>query len=303
MQIDYQSLPKLRDSISYVYVEHAIIEQDNSSITAIQKDGRIPIPISSVTCLMLGPGTSVTHAAIKAIAENGCMVVWCGENALHFYASGLGETRSADNTILQAKLCMDQESRLEVAKRMYLRRFGNIADPTYSLQQLRGMEGIRVREAYRLASKASGVPWAGRTYKKNDWNQQDQINMALSQANSLLYSICQAAIISLGFSTALGFIHTGKQLSFVYDIADLYKAEISIPAAFWAIKNANGDLPSAVRRTCRSFIQKERLLKRIPEDLEWIFQVKEREQLEAPETGNIWDPEGEMPGGKNYDEG
>ncbi len=98
MNTDYQSLPRLKDSISYVYLEHSIIEQEDSSIVAIQKDGRIPVPISSVTCLMLGPGTSITHAAIKAAAENGCTIVWCGVNGLQFYASGMGKTRSAANT-------------------------------------------------------------------------------------------------------------------------------------------------------------------------------------------------------------
>lgn len=300
MNTDYRSLPKLRDSISYIYLEHAIVEQEDSSIVAIRQDGRISVPISAVTCLMLGPGTSVTHSAIKTAAENGCMIVWCGENGLHFYSQGNGETRSADNVILQARLCMNEDSRLEVAKRMYIRRFGNIADPSYTLQQLRGMEGIRVREAYKIASKATGVPWSGRTYKEKEWDKQDTINMALSQSNSILYSICQAAIVSLGYSTALGFIHTGKQLSFVYDIADLYKATISIPAAFYAVKYKYDDLSSAVRRTCRNMIQKERLLKRIPEDIEWIFRVQNREQIEALSTGNIWDPQGELPGGVNY---
>lgn len=300
MNTNYQCLPKIRDSISYVYVEHAIIEQEDSSIVAIQKDGRIPIPVSSVTCLMLGPGTSVTHAAIKTSSENGCMIIWCGEKALQFYASGMGETRSAENTILQAKLCMNQDTRLEVAKRMYIRRFGSISDQSYTLQQLRGMEGIRVREAYRLASKTSGIPWTGRTYKTNDWDSQDTINKALSQANRMLYSICQAVIVSLGYSPALGFIHTGKQLSFVYDIADLYKADVSIPTAFYAVKYSSGDIFSAVRKTCRNFIQQTKLLKRIPEDIEWIFQVKDREHLETLDIGNIWDPDGEISGGKNY---
>ena len=163
---DYQALPKLRDSISYVYQEHAIIEQEDSSIVAIQSDGRTSIPVSAVTCLMLGPGTKVTHAAIKAAAENGCMIVWCGEEALHFYVSGTGETRSSENLLRQATLCTNDETRLEVAKRMYLRRFGNISNPDYTLQQLRGMEGIRVREAYKLASRISGVPWSARNYKK-----------------------------------------------------------------------------------------------------------------------------------------
>ena len=79
MPKDLHELPKLRDSISYLYFEHAVIEQEDASIVVIQENGRIPVPISSVTCLLLGPGTRVTHAAIKAMAENGCMVIWCGE--------------------------------------------------------------------------------------------------------------------------------------------------------------------------------------------------------------------------------
>lgn len=300
MNNDLQALPKLRDSISYVYLEHAVIEQDHASIVAIQKDGRIPIPVSSVTCLLLGPGTKVTHAAIKAAAENGCMVVWCGENALHFYASGTGETRSAANLLRQAELCVHPDSRLEVAKRMYIRRFGNISNPDYTLQQLRGMEGIRVREAYKLASRTTGIPWSSRTYKKDDWNAQGPINLALSQANALLYSVCHAAIVSLGYSPGLGFIHTGKQLSFVYDIADLYKAEITIPAAFTAVKYAGNDLSAAVRKNCRSYFQQAHLLKRIPEDIEWLFHLPETEMRDSLPIGNLWDPEGEIPGGFNH---
>lgn len=300
MNNDLQSLPKLRDSISYVYIEHAIIEQEDSSIIAIQKDGRIPIPVSSVTCLMLGPGTNITHAAIKAAAENGCLIVWCGENGMHFYASGLGETRSTVNLLRQAELCVNTETRLEVAKRMYIRRFGNITNPNYTLQQLRGMEGIRVREAYKLASKTTGIPWTARTYKKDDWNAQDPINLALSQANALLYSVCQAAIVSLGYSTGLGFIHTGKQLSFVYDIADLYKAEVSIPAAFLSARYPGSDLSVAVRKNCRTYLQQAHLLKRIPEDIEWILDLPESEHRESLPVGNLWDPEGEITGGVNH---
>lgn len=300
MTTDLQSLPKLRDSISYVYIEHAIIEQKDTSIVAIQKDGHIPIPVSSVTCLMLGPGTKITHAAIKAAAENGCMIIWCGENGMHFYASGMGETRSSVNLLRQAELCINPQSRLDVAKRMYIRRFGKISDPSYTLQQLRGMEGIRVREAYKLASKATGIPWSSRNYKKTDWDEQDPINRALSQANALLYHVCHAAIISLGYSPGLGFIHTGKQLSFVYDIADLYKAEITIPAAFLAAQFPGTDLSASVRKNCRKYFQEAKLLKRIPEDIEWIFNLPNSEQRESNPIGNLWDPNGDIPGGMNH---
>lgn len=233
-----QELPKLRDSVSYLYIEHAIIEQNDTAIVAIKKDGRVPIPIAAMTCLLIGPGVSITHAAIRAICENGCMAIWCGEKMGRFYASGIGETRSAKNLLIQAKACMDDTMHLEVAKRMYAFRFPKMDVSNKTLQQLRGMEGIRIRKAYELASKITGIQWKKRSYKQDDWDASDPINQALSEGNALLYGICHAAIISLGYSAGLGFIHTGKQLSFVYDIADLYKAETTIPAAFEVVKKA-----------------------------------------------------------------
>jgi len=182
---------------------------------------------------------------------------------------------------------------------MYIRRFGEITSNDYDLKQLRGMEGIRVREAYRLASRMSGIPWKARNYKTEQWDDQDPINMALSQANAILYSVCHAAVVSLGYSPGLGFIHTGKQLSFVYDVADIYKAEVTIPAAFFAVKYAGSDLASAVRRQCRNRLEQTKLLKRIPEDLEWIFRIRESEHKESLAVGELWDPEGNISGGHN----
>ena len=235
LKSDLKELPKLRDSISYIYMEHARIDQDALAIMFEVGDGRIPVPVASLTCLMLGPGTTITHAAVKTIAENGCLIVWCGENATRFYASGMGETRSARNTLLQAKLCMDPDKHLSVVRKMYEIRFPQMPTKGLTLEQIRGMEGIRVRQAYQTFSKQYGVKWNKRDYKQKEWDNTDPVNRALSEANAILYSLCQAAIVSLGYSTALGFIHTGKSLSFVYDIADLYKADTTIPAAFEAV--------------------------------------------------------------------
>lgn len=298
-----RALSKLRDSISYVYAEHAIIEQEEFSLVIIRKDGSMPVPVASTTCLLLGPGVSITHAAIKTAAENGCMIIWCGEGVQSFYAMGIGETRSAENLLHQAKLCMDPVLHHKVVQRMYLRRFGDIADETYTVQQLRGMEGVRVREAYQLASRTCGVPWRARNYKATDWDEADPINRALSCANTVLYGLCHAAIVSLGFSPALGFIHTGKQLSFVYDVADLYKADITIPAAFSAVKDGRFEnLESYVRRRVRNLLSQQKLLRRIPEDLEWIFQVSTDEAEPVEHVGDLWDPSGKLQGGKNWGE-
>ena len=299
-----RALPKLRDSISYVYFEHAVIEQDGFSIVAIRKDGRIPIPVASTTCLLLGPGTSISHAAVRTASENGCMILWCGEQVQRFYAAGIGETRSADNLILQANLWGNEATHREVVKRMYLRRFGDITDDNYTIQQLRGMEGIRVREAYRLAAKTYSIQWNGRSYKATDWDAADPINQALSYANTILYGLCHAAIVSLGFHPGLGFIHTGKQLSFVYDVADLYKADVAIPAAFGAVKESNvHELESCVRSRMRKELNQRKLLKRIPLDLEWIFQIETSEDVSDDEIGKLWGENGRtLTGGVNWGE-
>ena len=215
MPKDLHILPKLRDSLTFLYIEHCTIEQLNLSIVMITKSGQTPIPIAAMTVLMIGPGVSITHAAIKVINDCGCMAVWCGENCARFYAFGAGETRSSRNLLIQACLCMDKTKHLEVAKRMYLRRFPDMDCEGMNIQQLRGLEGIRVREAYKLASKNSGIPWNGRSYKQTEWDASDPVNRALSTANAILYSVCQAAVISLGYSTGPGFIHTGKMLSFI----------------------------------------------------------------------------------------
>lgn len=295
---DLQELPKLRDSISYLYLEHAVIEQDDLSIVAIRKDGRIPIPVAATTCLLLGPGTSITHAAIRTIGENGCMVIWCGEKATRFYASGTGETRSARNLLLQAACCMDPDRHMQVVRRMYALRFPGIDTSGMTLQQVRGMEGIRVRKTYELFGKTTGVKWKKRTYKTESWEASDAINQALSEANAMLYGVCHAAIVSMGFSAGLGFIHTGKQLSFVYDIADLYKTETTIPAAFEAVAKG-GDIHKEIRVLCRKYFGSAHLMERIPKDLAELFGGMEG-GTNAAAAGALWSEDGEVQGGRNY---
>ena len=226
---DLTRLPRVEDSISYVYFDKCIIEQEDFSIVAIDEEGKTHIPVASITCLLLGPGTSITHAAVKTVAENGCLIVWCGEKIRKFYAYGAGETRSSKNILKQMKLW--HTGHLEVVKRMYLLRFPEIDLHDASLEKLRGLEGVRIKQAYKTASKMYGVPWHGRTYKIEDIDDSDDINRALTIANSLLYAVCEAVIVSLGYSPAIGFIHTGHMRSFVYDIADLYRNPPRKPTA------------------------------------------------------------------------
>nr|PZN25567.1 MAG: type I-E CRISPR-associated endonuclease Cas1 [Chloroflexota bacterium] len=308
MPKDLHILPKVRDSWSYLYVEHSVIEQDDKAIAVFDKEGKTPVPCAALSLLMLGPGTKITHSAIKTLADNGCMVVWTGEQAVRFYAVGMGETRSSANLLRQAAMHADPELRLRVIRRLYELRFPERLDPGLTLKQIRGKEGVRVRDTYAKWSRETGVKWDGRFYKQNDWRRAEPINRALSAANSCLYGVVHAAIVAAGYSPALGFIHTGKMLSFVYDVADLYKAEITIPAAFRCTAAGGSRLESRVRHMCRDQIREQRMLERIVDDLGKLFSVDDLDRREAElldrydaRPGGLWDPDvGQVEGGVNY---
>lgn len=306
---DLHILPKLRDGWSYLYVEHCRIDQEAKAIAIHDQSGKVPVPCANLALLMLGPGVSITHAAISVLADHGCLVAWSGEEGVRFYAVGMGETRSATNFLHQARVWADADLRMQVVRRLYQIRFAEQFDLKLTLQQIRGMEGVRVREAYATASRETGVPWSGRSYKRDNWHDADPVNRALSTANACLYGLCHAAIVSAGFSPALGFVHTGKMLSFVYDIADLYKADVTIPIAFESAANMLDNMERKVRMACRDRFVSERLLERIIPDVQNALMVQVNQSVGENETvdsdaaapGLLWDPEsGGLDGGCNY---
>ena len=299
-----RELPKFRDSLSYLYIEHGKIEQEAKAIAWYGINGKVSVPVASLAVLMLGPGTSITHEAIKTLADNGCLVNWVGEENVRFYASGLGETRSSKNLMKQAKYWANPEKHLLVVKRMYIMRFKEKLGAELSLEQIRGKEGVRVRTIYAKASKTTGVAWKGRKYNRGKWGDADPINRALSAATANLYGLCHAAIISTGYSTALGFIHTGKQLSFVYDIADLYKTDTTIPTAFQVVAESEEKVESRVRHAMRDSMKKNKLLDRVVNDLDMLFDTDDSSfedyALDAAKPSELWDINGSVEGGVSY---
>lgn len=299
-------LPKVRDSWSYLYVEHARIDQEEKGICLHDEQGRVHVPCASLSLLMLGPGTTVTHAAVMTMAESGCLVAWCGEQGIRFYAQGMGETRSAANLLQQARIWADATRHLHVVRSMYEMRFPDPLEDGLTLRQIRGKEGARVRSAYAQASEQYGVPWSGRNYDRLDWDRSDPMNRALSAANACLYGVCHAAIVAAGYSPSLGFIHTGKMLSFVYDVADLYKMELTVPAAFMEVAKGTHKLESRVRYRCRDLFSGQRLLDRVVADLADLFELGGDNgavaavDLEVARPGELWDPDEPVTGGRNF---
>ena len=274
----------MKDRISMVFVEYGQIDVLDGAFVVVDKTGiRTHIPVGSVACIMLEPGTRVSHMAVKLASQVGTLLVWVGEAGVRLYASGQPGGARADRLLYQARLALDDDLRLKVVRKMYEVRFAEPAPKRRSVEQLRGIEGARVRETYKLLAKQYGVTWRGRRYDPRDWQAGDLPNQCLSAATSCLYGITEAAVLAAGYAPAVGFIHTGKPLSFVYDIADLYKFETVVPLAFRIAAKAPGNPDREVRLACRDIFREQKILKTIIPLIEDVLSAGGVNPPEAPE--------------------
>lgn len=256
----------IKDRSSMVFVEKGRIDVKDGAFCVVDEVNgeRMLIPVGSVLCIMLEPGTRVSHAAIKLAAQVGTLLIWVGEAGVRLYASGQPGGARSDKLLYQAQLVLDENLRLKVVRKMFELRFGEPAPEKRSIDQLRGIEGARVKKTYQLLAKQYGVTWNGRKYDPKDWDKSDSINQCLSSATSCLYGVTEAAILAAGYAPAIGFVHSGKPLSFVYDIADIVKFETVVPAAFRiAGQSKNRPADRDVRIACRDMFRESKLLKRL----------------------------------------
>jgi len=287
---ELQALPQIRDRMSFLYLEHCLINRQDGAITVTDARGTVHVPAASLGVLLLGPGTNVSHRAMELIGNAGTCVIWVGEHGVRYYAHGHPLTHSARLLIKQAQLVSNVRTRVAVARKMYQMRFPKEDVSTLTLQQLRGREGARVRAIYRSASKATGVPWGGREYDPANFVGSDAVNMALSAAHACLYGVAHSVIISLGCSPGLGFVHTGHERSFVYDIGDLYKGELTIPIAFEVAAENPEDIGSVTRRRVRDAISNGHILEQAVKDIRLLLLGSNAAQ-EEKETDvlHLWD--------------
>ena len=287
---ELQELPQIKERVSFLYLEHAVINRQDSAITVSDERGTVHVPAASLGVILLGPGTKITHRAMELIGDTGASVVWVGERGVRYYAHGRPLTHSSRLLIAQAALVSNVQKRANVARRMYSMRFPNEDVSKMSLQQLRGREGARIRAVYRSLSKKTGVEWLGRDYDHDNFDSSSVVNKALSAAHACLYGVCHSVIVAIGCSPGLGFIHSGHERSFVYDIADLYKAEITIPIAFNVASNHTDedDIGRVTRRATRDAINETKLLARIAKDVK-VLLVEEAEDDVSWDVVELWD--------------
>ncbi len=284
---ELQQLPVIGDRMTFLYLEHCKVSREDGSITVRDQEGIVHIPAAAITVLLFGPGTDVSHRAMELIGNMGVSVIWVGEHGVRYYAHGRALNSHTHLLEKQAKLVSNTRSHLAVVRKMYEMRFPGEEVSGLTLQQLRGREGARMRKAYREQSKQWGVPWQGRSYDVNDFASGDPVNQALSAGNACLYGLATAVITAMGCSAGLGFLHVGHELSFAYDIADLYKVEITIPIAFQVASENPPELPSVVRRRVRDCFSSTHILERMVRDIKYL--LAEEEGAGTEHTLYLWD--------------
>ncbi len=294
---ELKELPRIGDRVSFIYIEHSKINKIDSSITVTDNRGTVRIPVSMIGVLLLGPGTDISHRAVEIIGDAGTSIVWVGERGVRNYAYGRPLAHSSILLEKQAKLVSNKNTRIAVARKMYQMRFRGEDVSRLTMQQLRGREGARVREVYRNLSKRTGVKWDGRDYDVDDFENSDLVNQALSSANVSLYGVVKSVVVALGMSPGLGFVHTGHDMSFIYDIADLYKADLTIPIAFEMAANIkeDEDIGSETRKRVRDAMVDGKIMAQIVKDLQYLMEVEEDDpEYFEIETLSLWDDKGEL---------
>ena len=294
-------LPRADDRISYIYLEKCRIEQTEFSIQVLCGTKTAELPIAQVNAMMLGPGTTITHGAIKTICDVGCSIIWCGMEQWRFYAAGSPGTSSSKNLLIQMRFHENKTLRTQIVRDMYKIRYPEEPLSRKTLSELRGIEGAHVKTLYEELASKYQIKWEGRSYKVDCFEEQDDINKAITVGNQILYGVVRSVLHLVGFSSAIGFIHTGKMDSFVYDIADLYKEKISIPAAFFCASMGAEEIEMRMRVEMRYRIVNEKIVKQIIKDLRTLFQLNEKDVKMVDEL-TLWNGENGVSAGRNYAE-
>ncbi len=299
---DLQALPQIKDRMTFLYLERCTLGQQDGAITVTDERGIVQVPAAAISVLLLGPGTRVTHRAMELMGDAGVGAVWVGEHGVRYYAHGRALTARTKLLQKQAELVSNTRKHLAVVRKMYQLRFPEEDVSQLTMQQLRGREGSRVRSVYRKMAQETGVPWNGRLYRPEDFASGDLVNQALSAGHACLYGLAHAVIVALGCAPGLGFVHIGQEGSFVYDVADLYKAEVTIPIAFRTAAEAPEDLPAVVRRRVRDAMVAQHILERMVHDIRWLL-LPEEEAEDQEEAIYLWDNRlGQVRNGVNYAE-
>lgn len=306
---ELKELLQVSDRMTFIYLEHCVINREDSAVKVTDLDGDVYIPAAAITTLLLGPGCKITHRAMELAGDCGIGIIWVGEHGVRYYAHGRSLNSHTRLLLKQAEFVTNTRKHLNVVRKMYQMRFPNEDVSSLTLQQLRGREGSRVRNIYKEQSQKWGIEWKGREYNPDDFMAGTPVNQALSAGNACLYGLAHSVICALGCSAGLGFVHVGHECSFAYDIADLYKSKTTIPIAFeMAAKikyeydeKVPSDFSGMVRRRLRDEIVKLKLLEQMVHDIKYLLSDDSSDDEEVQQEVYLWDNiKGKVENAKQY---
>ena len=235
--------------------------------------GDYQIPHQSVSMILLGPGSTISHDALRLLARHGTLMAAVGNGGVRLYtAPPLGPDRSA-LARRQAALWAEPGKRLDIARRMYAWRLGEVL-PHRDIAVLRGIEGARMKETYKITAQRFGIQWRGRRYDRANPDAADLPNQAINHAATAVQAGAAIAVTALSALPQLGFIHEDSDQAFVLDIADLFRDRIILPVAFGAARKADGSsdtIDRIVRRDMATTFRKEAVIPAMIDRIKEMF--------------------------------
>ncbi len=254
-----------KERAGLIYLSRGALTAKDGTLAFLQKErsdadaltpGDYAIPLQGVSLILLGPGSTVSHDALRLLAYARTALAAVGEDGVRIYTAPPLLPDRSDLARRHALLWSDQKQRLKIAGQMYAWRFGKVI-PHRSIDVMRGIEGARMKESYSLQAQRIGVNWQGRRYNRNNPNSADLPNQALNHAASAVEAAAAIAVAATATIPQLGFIHEDPGQSFVLDISDLYRDKITIPCAFRAAKFVNDNPSDSIERETRRLTGKE----------------------------------------------
>ena len=245
------------------------LEVDNYSLKWISGESETSIPSAMISCILLGPGSVITHAAIVSCSKTNTPIAWIGNDGLYYYATGVNVNETCKNSIRHAELYVNKKA--EIARNLFSIRFPDIVTDNMDINSLMGMEGSRVRAIYKKYSEKYNIGWVCRNTNGISGIVVDDLNFALNILNYNLYCICLSAITTMGYIPSLGFIHVDGKIPFVYDIADLYKEECTLDVAFNSHSICGKLNKEYLIQEFTKKVAEFKLLDRIPKDLKKLM--------------------------------
>lgn len=245
------------DRHGLVYIDRGRLSVEDGALTfaaagsASMAAGEYSIPHQSISLVLLGPGGSVTQDALRLLARHGAGLVAVGEDGVRLYTAPPLLPDFSNLARRQVTLWADTRiGRIKVARQMYAQRLGEVL-PHRDIAVLRGIEGARVKEVYKITAQRFGIEWRGRRYDRNAPLSADMPNQALNHAASAVEGAAAIAVTATATIPQLGFIHEDSGQSFVLDVADLFRDSITVPSAFRAARAVRNDPRLSIERVAR----------------------------------------------------